>query len=399
MTMNEPHTPAELDALDELASAIVDGEAALPADAELVLLERVAAMRAVRSAIAAPVDPPSAAVREAGIAAALGASATSTDVHSLATRRRRMPVLPAAAVAAALALLVAIGILGSGDDAREANVAAPLPTVERHVSDGGEPTPPSTSAARPRTTVVELAPPEKAVPSATREPVTTFAPETALASDGSDAIASDPEWPATAHDLSTEAPVTTFAPETNGDTTDLEAAEAPVSTFDASTIVTSDGSDAFQGTTGGDSGSLRQTEVLEQPVAEAETPEAGGTESRQADASMDDEAQAFLDDSRASAGSADTGSDTFVYLFPHADDAARDIRDGWRRPPDEDFAMPDCGFTIGKLLADEDLLETTFLHVEDGDLVFEALLVVGPTVWAMLDLDTCEYLREPPEED
>ena len=67
MTMNEPHTPAELDALDELASAIVDGEAALPADAELVLLERVAAMRAVRSAIAAPVDPPSAAVREAGI--------------------------------------------------------------------------------------------------------------------------------------------------------------------------------------------------------------------------------------------------------------------------------------------------------------------------------------------
>ncbi|MCH2412284.1 MAG: hypothetical protein MK189_04850, partial [Acidimicrobiales bacterium] len=228
---------------------------------------------------------------------------------------------------------------------------------------------------------------------------TTFAPETALASDGSDAIASDPEWPATAHDLSTEAPVTTFAPETNGDTTDLEAAEAPVSTFDASTIVTSDGSDAFQGTTGGDSGSLRQTEVLEQPVAEAETPEAGGTESRQADASMDDEAQAFLDDSRASAGSADTGSDTFVYLFPHADDAARDIRDGWRQPPDEDFAMPDCGFTIGKLLADEDLLETTFLHVEDGDLVFEALLVVGPTVWAMLDLDTCEYLREPPEED
>ena len=44
MTMNEPHTPAELDALDELASAIVDGEAALPADAELVLPERVAAI-------------------------------------------------------------------------------------------------------------------------------------------------------------------------------------------------------------------------------------------------------------------------------------------------------------------------------------------------------------------
>ena len=98
--MNEPHIPAELNALDELASAIVDGEAVLPADADRALVERVAAMRTACSAIAAPVDPPTASVREAGIAAALGASVTSTDVHSLATRRRRPRAVPAAAVAA-----------------------------------------------------------------------------------------------------------------------------------------------------------------------------------------------------------------------------------------------------------------------------------------------------------
>ena len=47
--MNEPHIPAELNALDELASAIVDGEAVLPADANQALIERVAAMRTARA--------------------------------------------------------------------------------------------------------------------------------------------------------------------------------------------------------------------------------------------------------------------------------------------------------------------------------------------------------------
>ena len=148
--MNEPHIPAELNALDELASAIVDGEAVLPADADRALVERVAAMRTACSAIAAPVDPPTASVREAGIAAALGASATSTDVHSLATRRRRARAVPAAAVAAAIALLVGIGIMGSGDDAGETDVAVvatTAPTAKVQASDPDENTQPSVSVS------------------------------------------------------------------------------------------------------------------------------------------------------------------------------------------------------------------------------------------------------------
>ena len=148
--MNEPHIPAELNALDELASAIVDGEAVLPADADRALVERVAAMRTACSAIAAPVDPPTASVREAGVAAALGASATSTDVHSLATRRRRARAVPAAAVAAAIALLVGIGIMGSGDDAGETDVAVvatTAPTAKVQASDPDENTHPSVSVS------------------------------------------------------------------------------------------------------------------------------------------------------------------------------------------------------------------------------------------------------------
>lgn len=148
--MNELHIPAELNALDELASAIVDGEAVLPADADRALVERVAAMRTTCSAIAAPVDPPTASVREAGVAAALGASATSTDVHSLATRRRRARAVPAAAIAAAIALLVGVGIMGSGDDAGETDVAVvatTAPTAKVQASDPDENTQPSVSVS------------------------------------------------------------------------------------------------------------------------------------------------------------------------------------------------------------------------------------------------------------
>ena len=74
MTPDDPRPPEEPvapDALDTLASAIVDGEAPLPDDADAVLLERVAAFRAIRNAIAAPVPPPSDALREAAISSAL----------------------------------------------------------------------------------------------------------------------------------------------------------------------------------------------------------------------------------------------------------------------------------------------------------------------------------------
>ena len=77
MRPDDPRPPDEFPTLDEMASAIVDGEENLPADAEPTLVERVATLRAVREAIGGPVPPPPDAVREAGIAAALKASQTS----------------------------------------------------------------------------------------------------------------------------------------------------------------------------------------------------------------------------------------------------------------------------------------------------------------------------------
>ncbi|MDP6976800.1 MAG: hypothetical protein QF575_09575, partial [Acidimicrobiales bacterium] len=158
------------DALDTLASAIVDGEAPLPDDADAVLLERVAAFRAIRNAIAAPVPPPSDAAREAAIAAALAASATSPDVHSLATRRRRVPALPAAAVAAALALFVGVAILSLGDDARDADLAG-APSATRAVE--------TTSAVVSQAT--EAPATEMSGATTTAAPTPTIVPSTTIA--------------------------------------------------------------------------------------------------------------------------------------------------------------------------------------------------------------------------
>jgi len=336
--MNEPHIPAELNAIDELASAIVDGEAVLPADADQALVERVAAMRTACSAIAAPVDPPTASVREAGIAAALGASVTSTDVHSLATRRRRTRAVPAAAVAAAIALLVGIGIMGSGDDAGEtdvAGVATTAPTAKMQASDPAESTPPSISAAA---TTATMDASEKSVPS------------------------------------TVEAPVQALAPATN---------DAPATTVDLSAIVTADAA-GIDGSEVGEA-SLHEVEPLE---------EVGGTESRLAAGSADDDAQASTD-------SAYSEFDTFTFLFPDAEELASTIRAGEAIPAGPVPASgwpPDCGIDEAEILDGEEVLGTTSLFFQ-GDLPVFGLLYVGSTSWTLVEAHTCETFTWPPAHD
>ena len=342
--MNEPHIPAELNALDELASAIVDGEAVLPADADRALVERVAAMRTACSAIAAPVDPPTASVREAGIAAALGASVTSTDVHSLATRRRRTRAVPAAAVAAAIALLVGIGIMGSGDDAGEtdvAGVATTAPTAKMQASDPAESTPPSISAAA---TTATMDASEKSVPSTVEAPVQALAPATT---------------------------------------------DAPATTVDLSAIVTADAA-GIDGSEGGEA-SLHEVEPLE---------EVGGTESRLAAGSADDDAQASTY-SAYSAYSAYSEFDTFTFLFPDAEELASTIRAGEAIPAGPVPASgwpPDCGIDEAEILDGEEVLGTTSLFFQ-GDLPVFGLLYVGSTSWTLVEAHTCETFTWPPAHD
>ena len=345
MTMNEPHIPAELNALDELASAIVDGEAVLPADADRALVERVAAMRTACSAIAAPVDPPTASVREAGIAAALGASVTSTDVHSLATRRRRARAVPAAAVAAAIALLVGSGIMGSGDDAGEtdvASVATTAPTAKMQASDPAESTPPSISAAA---TTATMDASEKSVPS------------------------------------TVEAPVQALAPATNA---------APATPVDLSAIVTADAA------------GVDGSEIGEASLQEVETLEGvGGTESRLAAGSADGDSMSAFDDAQPSTGSAYSEFDTFTFLFPDAEELASIIRAGEAIPAGPVPASgwpPDCGIDEAEILDGEEVLGTTSLFFQ-GDLPVFGLLYVGPTSWALVEAHTCETFTWPPAHD
>ena len=355
--MNEPHIPAELNALDELASAIVDGEAVLPADADRALVERVAAMRTACSAIAAPVDPPTASVREAGIAAALGASATSTDVHSLATHRRRARAVPAAAVAAAIALLVGIGIMGSGDDAGETDVAVvatTAPTAKVQASDPDETTPPSVSATSTNATMDAS---EKSVPSAAEAPVQALA------------------LPAT------DAPATTLAPATD---------DAPATTLDLSAIVTADAA-GVDGSGVGEA-SLQEVETLE---------EVGGTESRLAAGSADGDTMSAFDDAQTSTDSAYSEFDTFTFLFPDAEELASIIRAGEAIPAGPVPASgwpPDCGIDEAEILDGEEVLGTTSLFFQ-GDLPVFGLLYVGSTSWTLVEAHTCETFTWPPAHD
>ena len=132
--MTTPDDPRGLvpgaDPLDELASAIVDGETANGEGGDdPAVADRVARFRAVAELVAAPVAPPSDDDRDRIIAAALAAAAQdgaggSSD-RVVALRRRRLPAwVPAAA---AVAVLVAgIGLLvrsATTDDADEAATA------------------------------------------------------------------------------------------------------------------------------------------------------------------------------------------------------------------------------------------------------------------------------------
>ena len=345
MTPDDPRPPEEPvapDALDTLASAIVDGEAPLPDDADAVLLERVAAFRAIRNAIAAPVPPPSDALREAAISSALAASATSPDVHSLATRRRRFPALPAAAVAAAVALFVGVAILSLGDDARDADLAG--------------------------------------APSATRAVETT----SAVASQATEAPATEMSGATTtAAPTPTIVPSTTIAAMAPADT-DQEFRAAEALDADESTALATEAESAPS--TGNVSSDAVQEADGSFSYAEAEPPVTtipeGAATSGMADSS----------DDRPVAGD----EDTFALLFPYASESADAIRSGradaWSVPVPEDAPCPD---SVDAALDGEERLDVVLLRDSRGDQVLEAVLIVGPDTWAMVLTDTCTMRRYP----
>lgn len=133
------HVP-DADPLDELASALVDGEATPEEEAragEPEVAARVAAFEAVAQRVGGPVDPPTDEAREAAIAAALAAAssrpAAPSSLAEHRERRRRLPEwLPG--VAAAVVIVVGLGVLltslGSGDrdDAAESADATAMAT-------------------------------------------------------------------------------------------------------------------------------------------------------------------------------------------------------------------------------------------------------------------------------
>jgi hypothetical protein len=249
--------------------------------------------------------------------------------------------VPAAAVAAAIALLVGIGIMGSGDDAGEtdvAGVATTAPTAKMQASDPAESTPPSISAAA---TTATMDASEKSVPS------------------------------------TVEAPVQALAPATN---------DAPATTVDLSAIVTADAA-GIDGSEVGEA-SLHEVEPLE---------EVGGTESRLAAGSADDDAQASTD----SAYSAYSEFDTFTFLFPDAEELASTIRAGEAIPAGPVPASgwpPDCGIDEAEILDGEEVLGTTSLFFQ-GDLPVFGLLYVGSTSWTLVEAHTCETFTWPPAHD
>ena len=159
-TPDDPRGPVpDADPLDEIAAAIVDGEATDEERARVasdpVLAARVAAFEAVARLVATPVPPLPDDRREAAIAAALAAPpAAGTNVVPM----RRAPVwqrawLPAAAAVAVvvggLGLLVAT--LGSAGNDTDQDTAAEAPTeatafAERDDAGGVASGPPTTAA-------------------------------------------------------------------------------------------------------------------------------------------------------------------------------------------------------------------------------------------------------------
>lgn len=341
MTPDEPRPYEEPTDLDALASAIVDGEATLPADPDPALVDRVRAFRAVREAVAAPVAGASDAVREAAVSAALAASTTSPDVHSLATRRRRVPVLPAA-VAAALALFVGLAVLNLGGDARDADMAG-APAASRVTE---------TTAALETTAAAGTQVAEKLMP--TR----TFVPSTAA--------------PATAAPT-TAAPTTTVAV--------AGVAEQAAADGDAAATTERSGDDAAYATDLADdalSSGFIESAGDDPPV----TTMPDGVPAAEMVPAVD---WPFAGDDGA-----------FTFLIPHAVDVADAIRAGRVEASTPATEGDACPAALQVALDGEEHLGLVVLHESWGDQVFEALLVVGPDTWEMVLTDTCATYRYPP---
>jgi len=113
----------DADPLDELASALLDGEATEAERAratEPEVARRVAAFEALALRVGSPVEPPAAAARDRAIAAALDAPPELAEPVPISSRRRLPAWLPTLGAAAAMiAVVAAVGLVassGNGDD-------------------------------------------------------------------------------------------------------------------------------------------------------------------------------------------------------------------------------------------------------------------------------------------
>lgn len=128
---DDPRGPVpDADPLDELASAVLDGEAAPgdPALRDQALTNRIAEFERVARVVGAPVDAADGARRDTAIAAALAAWGTTApgdapvvDELAAARARRRAGGLKVAGIAAAVAAIAAFGglVLRGGDSAED----------------------------------------------------------------------------------------------------------------------------------------------------------------------------------------------------------------------------------------------------------------------------------------
>lgn len=137
--------PDDLDAIDELASAILDGEATpeqLARAGEPAVLARLAEFRVVAAVVGRAVGPVSAEGRAATITAALSAWGTEDPAltereDALATRRRAVAArrwLPAVAAVAVVAVAAGIFAIGSTTDSHQ-QAASPSEATTLESSD------------------------------------------------------------------------------------------------------------------------------------------------------------------------------------------------------------------------------------------------------------------------
>jgi hypothetical protein len=162
--MSDPSGPrhrppaGDPESVDELISAYLDGEATADevarVDADPALLARVTELRTVVSAVAGPVDPPTAEVREAHIAAAVAAAGAPAEptggpadlAEARAERDRRRRRLAALSVAAAvLVAVLAVPLLARLGDDGDTETAA----VEDRESSAADESAPTTTLAGP----------------------------------------------------------------------------------------------------------------------------------------------------------------------------------------------------------------------------------------------------------